>query len=105
MVISFDENSQGRAQKASGTFKGWVIISSLSNVWIGLDRSALEGVIPPPAAGFNIELRDGQYIQALPNFQPTILPWNGEVWVLNGTATGAGDSVVNAVFVTLMPNC
>ncbi len=105
MVVSFDENSQGRAQRVSGPFKGWVIISALSNIWIGLDRSGLETVLAPPAAGFNVEIRDGQYVQALPAFQPLVLPWNGEVWLLNGTATGAGDSVVNAAFITLMPNC
>jgi len=105
MTVSFNQDSQGKAQRISGPFKGWVVISALANVWIGTDRGGLESLQAPPAAGFNIEIRDGQYIQALPAFQPLALPWNGEVWILNGTAPGAGDSEVNVAFVHLMPNC
>lgn len=106
MIQIFDATMRGKAQYL-GTVKGYIAVWGFAPFWVGQSRQALENLQTPPAGGFNIEVRDGLYISgdavSTPTSSPTPvwLPWNGDVYVLNGS--GALDQATNVAEVTAIP--
>ena len=107
MIQIFDSTMRGKAQLL-GSAKGYIVAWGFAPFWLGQSRQALESLQSTPAGGFNVEVRDGIYINANPAGSvgsaspvPVWLPWSGEIWVLNGT--GALDQQSNVAFVESIP--
>lgn len=115
MIQIFDATMSGIGGKAQflGSVKGLGYITAwgFAPFWVGQSRQALENRQTTPAGGFNVEVRDGIYVNvnpavgtASPSEQPVFLPWTGDIWVLNGG--GALDQPVNVAFVlAIQPPC
>lgn len=107
MKVRFDNTNRSLAVLVASGVRGFVVIWGFAPFWVGSSRAALENLEPPPAGGFNLENRDGMYITTAVtptgSVLPTILPWNGDVYVLNGN--GAGDQVNNLVNIMVVNQC
>lgn len=106
MVQIFDATMSGKNAKAQflSSAKGYIVCWGFAPFWVGQSRQALENLQTTPAGGFNLEVRDGIYISgnataalASASPVPVWIPWDGEVWVLNGGAPG--DQAVNVAIV------
>lgn len=100
MIVRFDSSSTTSAQHVATLPKGaWLKIWGAFPFWIGKSRAGLESPQPMPTAA-NLECRDGMYIANNPvqsgEIKPTIIPWSGDLWILNNGAF-PGESVSNVV--------
>ncbi len=109
-VVRFDATSSGAGASAqylgkleNGYIKAWGFFP----FWVGKSRAGLESPQPNPT-GANLEVRDGLYISNNPaisgNVYPAVLPWTGEVWVLN-SGLMPGESLNNIGIVDLERQC
>lgn len=109
-IVRFDASSSGAgagAQYLGRLDNGYVKAWGFFPFWIGKTRGGLESPQPNPTAA-NLEVRDGLYIANDPtisgNRLPTIMPWTGEVWVLN-SGLMPGESLSNVAIVDLEKQC
>jgi len=101
MTVIFNQQSSGLAVLVQGDASGWLVAQGLAPFYIGQSRQALENKLATPPGGFNQEIRDGIYVD--PAKVPggiLWLPWNGDIWILNGT--GTNDNPNNVVTVEVL---
>ena len=108
MVVRFDASSGGTAQYLGKAAPGSVLKCwGFFPFWIGKSRASLESGQPNPTLA-NLTVRDGLYIKNDPTLSgqilPTVLPWNGEIWVWND-GSQPGESISNIVIVDLDNPC
>jgi hypothetical protein len=105
MVLAISDAQRGSAQLVQGKFRGTVVCWGTSPFWVGRDRGSLETAQQNPTL-FPGEIRNGFYWVPPPGGgtpQPISIPWDGEVYVLNGK--GPGDISPMAIFIELVPEC
>ena len=106
MIVAFNATNQSSAQYLGKLNSGFVKIWAFFPMWIGKTRAGLESPQPNPTAA-NLAVRDGMYITtnaAGGSFQPVVLPWTGEVWVLND-GTQPNEQVNNIAILDLENPC
>lgn len=111
MVIRFDSSSSGAGPTAQffakvppgGLIKAWGFFP----FWIGKTQAGLQSPNPNPTPT-NLEVRDGFYISNNPaisgRIDPVVIPWEGEVWVLN-SGLAPNESLSNIVVIDMEKPC
>lgn len=104
MQFGFSSDNTGKPLYIGKVNSGAIVCWGFGPFWIS-DTINVGTLGPPIAGGFNIENRDGLYIvpDAQQPSKPTVIPWNGDAWVLNGT--GTLDAPANIVIVELKQQC
>jgi len=107
MIVKLDSDNAGKAVYC-GSVNGYVILFAFGPVWIGTSKQELEAVYNDLSKWYSAsyEIRDGIYCAfmtgAMQYNMPLVLPWNGEVYLLRGTA-GMDEDIV--AFLKLVDVC
>ncbi len=102
MITQFGPANNGKAQLVCSNFNGQLAIWALAPFWLSGVKQVEQTAGGPPG-GFNNEIRDGIYIVPPLNGVIQPIPWNGDVYILNGL--GPGDNTFNVVVVQPQKPC